>query len=78
MTKYSFLRRPEVLRICGFSASTLYRLIHKGQFPRSVILGVEKGGSRATAWFSHEVEDWVKSRTRTSISLSNKQAKEEV
>jgi prophage regulatory protein len=53
------LRRPEVLRLCGFSDSTLHRLIHQkiDAFPAPVRLGV-----RARGWRTSEVRQWLASR----------------
>lgn len=66
MPSVSFIRKPEVLQICGFSSSTLYRLINKKEFPAPFILGVV-GHSRSVAWRKDEVEIWVNSRPRISM-----------
>ena len=55
------LRRSEVLARVGLSQATLYRLISRGEFPRSVRIGV-----RATGWRSDEVEEWLVSRPYTA------------
>ena len=68
MSSVSFIRKPEVLQICGFSSSTLYRLINKKDFPAPFVLGVV-GHSRSVAWYAHEVESWVKSRPRSTVFL---------
>lgn len=75
MPSVSFIRKPEVLQICGFSSSTLYRLINKKVFPASFVLGVV-GHSRSVAWRKEEIDAWVASRPRTSISKLEQDHKE--
>jgi prophage regulatory protein len=52
------LRQPAVLARIGFSKSTLWELVRRGQFPRPVRIS-----SRAVAWKSSEVERWIEERT---------------
>ena len=47
----TLLKKPEVLRICGVSKSTLHNRINDGLFTPPVSLG-----ARAVAWPSNEVE----------------------
>lgn len=56
-------RPPELWRIettcqrTGLSKSTLYQLMKRGDFPRSVpLIG------KTVAWDSREVESWIKAR----------------
>lgn len=56
-TTHTLIRRPEVLRRCGISNTTLHRLIHAGDFPPSI-----RVGPRAVAWVEAEVSDWIKQR----------------
>lgn len=51
------LRKQEVCRRVGFSASELYRRIAAGDFPRQVRLG-----TRTSAWPENEVSDWIAGR----------------
>ncbi|WP_254276860.1 AlpA family transcriptional regulator [Halomonas sp. 3H] len=51
------IRRPEVLRRCGISNTTLHRLIHAGEFPRPIQLGW-----RCVAWIEAEVDAWIEAR----------------
>jgi predicted DNA-binding transcriptional regulator AlpA len=46
-----YLRRPEVLILCRFSASTLHREIRAGRFPRPIRIS-----PRLKAWDEAEVE----------------------
>ncbi|QFT86562.1 Prophage CP4-57 regulatory protein (AlpA) [Halomonas sp. THAF12] len=57
MTKTILLRRPEVLRRCAISNSTLHRLINAGNFPAPVPVG-----PRAVAWIESEINDWIEER----------------
>lgn len=53
------LRKPEVLRLTGLSASTIARLEERGQFPRRIQLG-----SSAVGWREDELLDWIASLRR--------------
>jgi prophage regulatory protein len=55
----TILRQVEVLRRTGFSRSTLYLRIGKGEFPRQVALG-----ARAVGWVQEEVDAWIAKRMR--------------
>lgn len=58
-TKAHFLRLKAVMEITGFSRTTVYRLMSKGLFPKSVKLG-----ERAIAWRPDEIQAWVDGRER--------------
>jgi len=47
-------RKPFVLQITGFSHSTLYYLMKKGNFPKQVKIGV-----RAVAWRKSDIDAWL-------------------
>ena len=53
------IRRREVEAITGLSRSTIYAMIARGNFPKSV-----KIGTRAVAWPADEVASWINSRVR--------------
>jgi prophage regulatory protein len=53
----TIIRKAEVLRRTGFSASTLYLRIAKGEFPRQVSLG-----ARSVGWIEHEIDAWIAGR----------------
>ena len=53
----AILRRPDVQRHIGLSASSLYELIAKGQFPKPVPLG-----ARTVGWLASEISKWVEER----------------
>ena len=57
----------DVVRRCGLSRSTVYRLMNEGRFPYSIQVG-----PRAVRWSSFELEEWVAARPprrrRTQIS----------
>jgi prophage regulatory protein len=51
------IRIDEVLHICGFSRSSLYASIQKGEFPVQVKLS-----KKSSAWLYSEVAAWVSER----------------
>lgn len=53
----SLIRRPEVLRRCGISNSTLHRRVCAGDFPAPVPLG-----SASVAWVESEIDTWIERR----------------
>ncbi len=53
----TLIRRDMVLQRCGFSTSTLKRLIDSEEFPRPVRIS-----SRSVAWVESEVSDWILER----------------
>lgn len=54
------LRRRDVERLTGLHKSTLYRMVHRGEFPAPLRLG-----RRAVAWRRAEIEEWLDSRERS-------------
>lgn len=68
------LRRAEVMRLTGLSATTLWRLEREGAFPRRVQLG-----ARSCGWFEDEVQGWLDTRERSpNATPSNGAAGEEI
>ena len=57
----ALIRRPEVLRRCGISNTTLHRLIHADDFPAPIQLG-----PRAVAWVESEINEWIEQRIEAS------------
>lgn len=53
-----FIRHKEVLRITGWSASTIARKEKLGLFPQRYRLG------RNAAWLDEEVDQWIRSQRR--------------
>jgi prophage regulatory protein len=56
-----FLRLPAVQSRTGYSASTIWRQVKTGDFPKPVSIG-----PNATAWIEKEVDDWMQSRISAS------------
>ncbi|EDX3113848.1 AlpA family phage regulatory protein [Salmonella enterica subsp. enterica serovar Mississippi] len=56
---YKLIKVDEVLKRCAISKATLYRLLAVKQFPSQVLLS-----KRAVAFYEHEVNEWINSRTR--------------
>ncbi|HEX9593189.1 MAG TPA: AlpA family transcriptional regulator [bacterium] len=62
-----FLRLPEVKRRTALGRSTIYKRVEEGTFPAPVRIG-----SRAVAWSSHEVAEWIASTLASArIASSN-------
>jgi len=53
-----FLAKPEVLRIAGFSAATLWREVQAGRFPAPVPISANRVG-----FLESEVRDWLLAAT---------------
>ena len=51
------IRMPEVVKICGLSRASIYRIIKKNDFPAPVKLSAQ-----AVAWVHHEIMKWVEDR----------------
>ena len=65
------IRRPEVERMTAMSASSIYRKMKLGQFPRPRKIGPGIQGS--VAWRESEVREWV---NRLPVSTGDKPAAE--
>jgi prophage regulatory protein len=51
------LRRKAVQARTGLCTSSLYEMMNRGAFPRSIPLGL-----RAVGWLESEVNDWIEGR----------------
>ena len=56
-TEDRHVRMPEIKRRTGMSASTVYRRIDQGRFPRQIPMF----GGNIAAWWESEVADWIAS-----------------
>ena len=57
-----FLSKPEVLRIAGFSAATLWREVNAGRFPIPVSISAQRKGfleSEVRAWIANKLANRV-------------------
>ena len=54
---YHLLRMPEVVKICGLSRASIYRIIKTNDF-----LAPVKLSTQAVAWVHHEIMTWVEER----------------
>ena len=59
--KTKFLRLPQVMERTGFARSTIYLLMSKGSFPKSV-----KAGTRMVAWLESEIDNWLEDKVNLS------------
>ena len=55
------LKLSEVKLITGLSASSIYRAVNKGTFPRQIKLG-----ERSSGWLKAECEQWLNERIEAS------------
>jgi len=66
------LRLPEVKNRVGYSKSSIYRLIAKGNFPQPIKLG-----DRASGWLEIHIDNWIlnkiESCRETSINSKGEQ-----
>lgn len=58
MNVQALLRLPEVVRLTGYSRSSVYSLIKQSKFPPSVKLA----GGGAVAWRSQDVHQWIEAQ----------------
>ncbi|MGH8396838.1 MAG: helix-turn-helix transcriptional regulator [Gammaproteobacteria bacterium] len=59
MTDDRIIRMPKVVDKTGYSPSTIYRLMDKGEFPKGLKL-TENG---AIGWLLSEVDEWILARS---------------
>lgn len=52
-----FIRLKELIKIVGYSSTSIWRRSNDGSFPKAVKLG-----PRAVAWRQSEIEEWMNSR----------------
>jgi prophage regulatory protein len=62
------LRKKEVLKIVGVSATTLWRLERSGRFPKRVALSANCAG-----WLSSEINDWYRNLSESRDTAANEQ-----
>ena len=56
-----FYRLNKIKEITGLSRSSIYQMMDRGLFPRSINIG-----SRAIAWTDASIQDWIESRINAS------------
>jgi prophage regulatory protein len=60
-----FLRRPELLRKTGLSATTVYNLERQGKFPQHFMLT-----PRCAVWDEQAVEKWMSERAKVPAACA--------
>lgn len=65
----NILRLPEISKHCGFSRSTVYRLIQQADFPKPIKLT-----SRASGWLESDINQWIDNRIKARDSKLSKGA----
>lgn len=58
-----FIREPECQKITGLSRPTRWRLEKANQFPKRYQIS-----PNAVGWLSSEIEDWIQTRSKISLS----------
>lgn len=58
------IKLPEVVKLSGLSASSVYRLASRNQFPQPLKLNPPHG--RSSAWVLEEVQQWINDRIAAS------------
>lgn len=61
------LRLPTVKNRTALSRSTIYLLMSKGKFPKSINLG-----ERAVGWLSSDIDEWLEQKIVQSRESSKK------
>ena len=49
-----FLRRPQVEEMTSLSRATIYKLMNKDEFPKSISIA-----PRIVVWVRKDIEDWM-------------------
>jgi prophage regulatory protein len=57
MQTQRIIRRLGLQEMTGLSLATIYRLMHRGAFPRPIALS-----DHAVGWLVEDVEAWIESR----------------
>jgi prophage regulatory protein len=52
-----FIKLASVISMTGLSKSSIYAMMKKGEFPKSVTIG-----SRAVAWVEAEIQKWIEEK----------------
>lgn len=65
MIQDRFLRLPEVIRLTGYSCSSVYLLMSRGEFPKTYKLG-----GRAVAWRESDIQAWINTRVQRQDSVA--------
>ncbi|NBX03919.1 MAG: AlpA family phage regulatory protein [Alphaproteobacteria bacterium] len=63
LPRTGYIRQSELLDALPFSASTLWRMVRTGKFPKHIKLS-----ARVTAWRIEEVHAWLKELHNTQKS----------
>jgi prophage regulatory protein len=55
------IRLREVMHLCGLGRTSIYAFVKNGSFPGPISIG-----TRAVAWTSDSIENWIESRIKAS------------
>lgn len=62
MNDQALLRLPEVMRLTGYSRSSIYALMKQSKFPAAVRLA----GGGAVAWRSVDISSWIEAQGKVA------------
>ncbi len=68
MNDKKLLRLAHVMELTGLKKSTVYAWADQRRFPRPIKIA----GSRASAWITDEVLEWIGARTREGIAARDR------
>jgi len=62
-TMNRILRLPEVIKNTGLAKSTIYKMVARREFPKSISLGVKVVG-----WLESDVQAWIEDKIKQSAN----------
>ena len=65
---FTLYASKDLQRIFGLSRSSLYRMVHREDFPKPVVLGPVDSRGAAIRWKSDEVHAFIETLPRGKIS----------
>lgn len=58
-TKSRFINLEEVIKRTSLKKTTIYTLINKNQFPKSITISAKR-----SAWLESEIDEWIESKIK--------------
>ena len=65
------LSRAALLAIVPLSYTTIWEMIQRGEFPRAIVIGIQK-----VAWRENEILEWIASRPQQVLKADHDAAPE--
>ncbi|HSH85763.1 MAG TPA: AlpA family phage regulatory protein [Methylophilus sp.] len=57
----NLIKLPGVKSMTGLSKSSIYTMMRKGLFPKSIVIA-----DRAVAWIEAEIQEWIENKVSSS------------